>query len=357
MRLFVTAIVLFSVSSAIAQTKVEDQSVPRPQAVTQAPTQRPRIRQTSLPGAGRASGNVKKMDIPPTATVVTLRGVCQDQQPKGACKTAISREDLDRYVNAFSPDASETVRSRMALQYARTLAFSSLAEKQGFDKNPVLAKEIETQLKLIRMRILATAYLQSLQDHTTGVVASDIEKYYGEHRDLYEQAHVRRLSVPAAVPTENGRPLDRSEVKAELDALRARVIAGEDVNELQQGVYQRLHIQAVPPPVSVITLRRSTVQGEETKAFDLNPGEVSAVIDSTAATVIIKLESKDLVPLESVRQEIETALRRDRMQSEVSKLSKSISAEFNEQYFGMQSQPDLFGLTAINPTVSRSSAR
>jgi len=255
----------------------------------------------------------------------------------------------------FMQSLSETVRGRLAVQYARTLAFSALAEQQGFEKNPVLANELEVQLKLIRMRILASAFLQNLQNQTTSIAASEIQKYYDEHRDRYEQAQVLRLSVPFAVPTENGRPLDRAAVKSEMEELRSRAVAGEDFNQLQQDAYKHLHIQATPPQVNVSMLRRSNLQGDEAKAFDLNPGEISIVLDLPAAFAVVKIETKEPMPIESVRQEIEGALRGGQVQNDLSKLTKKISAQFNLEYLGMSSQPDLFGLPAISAAATRGS--
>ena len=355
MRLFVTSVMLACASCVIAQSQVADTPGQKPTVMPQAPARRPGIRRAAPPAA--APGSVKTADVPPSTPVVTLQGVCKERQAKSACKTVITREELDKFVNAFAPDASETARGGVAVQYARTLAFSTLAEQQGFDKNPVLAKELDVQLKLVRMRILASAFLQSLQEHMTSIAEPEIQKYYDEHRDQYEQAYVRRLSVPVAVPTENGRPLDHATIKSEMEGLRNRALAGEDFNQLQQDAYKHLHIQAPPPPVNPLPLRRSNLQGDEAKAFDLNPGEISTVLDLPAAFVILKLESKEPMPIGSVRQEVEAALRLGRMQNEVSKLAKTVSAQFNLEYLGMSSQPDMFGPAAIRPAASRTSVR
>jgi hypothetical protein len=206
------------------------------------------------------------------------------------------------------------------------------------------------------MRFLASVYLQSLQRQTPIIAEAEIHKYYDEHRGQYEQVQVRRLSVPFSVPTEDGRPLDRSAVKTEMEELRKRAVAGEDLNQLQQDAYQHFHIQAAPPVVGVLTVPRNTVQGDEAKALDLNPGELSAVLDLPAAVAIMKVESKDAVPIQYVRQEIEAVLRGERLKREVDKLAGKISAQFNLQYLELPSQPDLFSLTAINPSVSRARA-
>jgi PPIC-type PPIASE domain len=260
---------------------------------------------------------------------------------------------LDRFIGAVAPDTSSAARSRAAIQYARTVAFSALAEQQGLDKNPVLAKELELQLKLVRMRILASAFVQNLEQQSTTVLGSEVERYYQLHRDQYEQAQVRRVAIPIAVPTATGRPLDHAAAKAEMEALRNRAVAGEDLNLLLQQAFEHLQIQAPPPPVNVVSVRRNNLQGDEAKAFDLTPGEITPVLDLPAAFAIIKLDSKEPIPIESLRQEIEGALRRDVVQNQISKLGKRVNTEFNLQYLELPSQPDIFGPAAVNPLPPR----
>jgi hypothetical protein len=291
--------------------------------------------------------------VPPNTPVVTLQGVCKDRQAKTPCETVITREDLDRFVDASAPNLSRTSRGLQAVQYARSVAFSSLAEQQGLARDPAVAKELDAQLKLVRARILANAFLEKLQAQAPSIAEADIRKYYDSHRDRYEQVRVRRMALPIEVPNESGRPLERAAAKSEMEQLRTRAVAGEDLNQLQLDAYQHLHIQAMPPPVNVMTLQPGTLQGDEAKVLTLNPGEFSPVLDLPAAFAVIKIESKDPTPLESVRQEIETALRRDGLQSEVSKRTKGITAQFNLEYFGMPAQPDIFGVTVIIPPASR----
>ena len=355
MRLSVTAVMLACVSGVIAQTTAMGPPAQKPMAMTHAPNQRPRIRQAAPPGT--VAGSTKTATMLPDTPVVTLQGVCRQRQAKTACETVVTREDMDNLVHASAPDVSKTARGRQAVQIARTLAFSALAEQQGLAKDPVVAKELDVQLKLLRMRILANALLEQLQTKAPIIAESDIEKYYREHRDQYEQAQVRRIAVPVEAPTESGRHLDRAAAKSEMQELRSRALAGEDLNQLQQDAYEHLHIRAAPPPVNISMLRRDSLQGDEAKAFDLNPGEISAVLDLPAAFAVVKLESKDPMPIDSVRQEIQAALRRDFLQSELSKRTRNISSQFNLQYFEMPSQPDVFGVTATNPAANRAGIR
>ena len=349
MRLFFTVVVLACASWVIAQTQAVDTAIQKPMIAPRAPSQGARFRKG--PSPGMAPVNAKTANVPPTTPVVRLKGVCKDRPAKSACETVVTREDFDNYASLYAPDLAPAARGRVAVQYAGTLAFAALAEQQGLEKNVALAKEIELQLKLVRKRILANAYLQTLQKQTVG--EAEIQQYYEEHKAQYEQIQVRRLSVPFLVPTEDGRPLDRSKVKAEMDELRKRAVAGEDLDALQQDAYKHLHVQAAPPTVNVLTVQRYSVQGDEAKALELKPGEISEVLDLPASFAVLKIESKDPVPLQSVHQQIEATLRGNRVKGEVNKLGSKISAEFNLQYLEMPAQPELFALTAINPVVSR----
>jgi len=180
MRLSVIAVAVAATSSLLAQAPAEQapidqapvQQAPaqKPTALPRTPAQRQRLRQPGAPVP--TATNTKAPDVPPDTPVVTLDGLCQDRQAKGPCKTVITREDLDKFIGAFAPENGQAVRGREAVQYARTLAFSNLAEQQGLDKNPAVAKELELQIKLVRMRFLATAFLQGLQQQTTTVLWS-----------------------------------------------------------------------------------------------------------------------------------------------------------------------------------------
>ncbi len=307
--------------------------------------------------SGKAPGKGNAESAATSAPVVTLEGVCRERQPQGACKTEITREDLDAFVNDFAPGEKEGARARLAVQYARTLAFSAFAEQLGLEKDPALAKELAFEIKMVRMRLLATAFLRNLQKQSPAMAETETEKYYEIHKDEYEQILVRRLAVPFEVPTETGRPLERSAVRAEMEALRNRALAGEDFSRLQADAYKDLHIQAAPPPVNVVTVRRDSFQGEEAKALDQKPGEISPVVDTAAALVVIKVESKGVLPLESVRAQVMAALYRDRLQTEVSALAKRVKSQFDLQYLEIPAQPDIFDATALSPAVPGRSTR
>src|SRR5215470_4963239 len=182
MRSYVIGLALATACSLLAQAPAEQappSPVPPPSSVPplqqqsalpRTPPQRKRIRQAG-PGA-TTPPSAKAANVPPDTPVVTLDGICKERQAKSPCKTVVTREDLDRFMGASAPDSSPAARSRAAIQYARTVAFSALAEQQGLDKNPILAKELDLQLRLLRMRILGTAFVQNLEQQSTTILQS-----------------------------------------------------------------------------------------------------------------------------------------------------------------------------------------
>jgi hypothetical protein len=345
--------VLAGASCALAQLNPDNAANQQPRASVQKPPTRP----PAAPGPKAAPA--KTAESTPVTTVVTISGVCKERQANKPCKTVITQEDLEKFISSNTPDASESAKVRSAIQYAKSTALASLAEQQGLDKSPTLAKEIETQMKLARMRVLANAYMQRtrIQAQTMPVAEAEIRKYYAEHTSIYERGQIRRIALPLLAPSEDGRRLDPAVLKAEMQEIRKRAVAGESLETLQLEAFQHVHIQAPAPPVRSVQVRRTDLQSGEAKAFDLKPGEVTEVLDLPGAFAIIQLESKDVTPYEAARPEIEAGMRRDRVQTELSKLGVKVSAEFNLEYLGLASQPDIFAPTAFTPAPTRAAAR
>ena len=348
MQFFTTAAMLVIGSALAVQTNAADTTAPRP-ASSPLPQAKPlrAARRNAGAAALKAETARPKVDIPPTGTVVTMDGVCPSAS-KTPCKTVITREELDRYIGAI-PGANADARSRAAVQYARSTAMSSLARKQGLDKDPAVVRELEMQTKLLQTRILASAYMQNLQGHASVITGEEVQKYYDAHRDDYNQLHILRIAVPLAAPNETGRHLDPLAVKAEMDELHARAAQGEDLTELQKQAYSDLHIQATPPAVTETTVTRPGLQGDALKMFDLKEGEISPVLNLPAAFAIVKLVSRETKALDSVRRDIEAASLREHMQAELNRSTKGIKAEFNLEYLDLPSQPDLFAPDKVEP--------
>jgi len=359
MRTCLTALVLFICScSLMAQSNPDGARAQNP-AIGFSKTQLPALVGRKKPNSAR-----KKAELPANTPIVTLEGVCSQhkkaattQQKQAAttepCKTVVTRGQLDSLVDALEPNASPSMHRQFAIVYARLLAASQIAERRHLDRNPVVLRELQEQLEFTRLQVLANHLLHSVQEVGQNVPVSDIQKYYADHQADFERAEVLRLWLPASADTSNGQPLDVSVIKTKMEELHARAGAGEDFSALQQEAYADLGIKGNLPPTKLSIMQRENLLPDQAKAFDLRPGDVSEVLDSQGGFSIFKLVSKNFVPMEFARAEIQAVLLREHMHHVLQDSTKDIKAQFNLKYLEMSSAPELFPLSLIGPVPPR----
>ena len=308
----------------------------------QSPTQGVPARLRSAPAG--ANLRPSTTEIPPEAPVVTIEGVCDRSQiPKTKdCKTVITRAQMEGLIDLLTPGASQAVRRQFAINYARLLAASEVARQKHLEKDPEVREQLQAQLKVTRMQVLAHTLYEQIEKQAQSAPMSEIQKYYQEHLSSFDQGEVLRLSLPRMAPTTDGRPLDDSVVKAKAEELRQRAVTGEDFAQLQDDAYDNLGIKGIGPRTKLNMVRRTNLPPEEGRVFDLQPGEVSPVIESLGSLVVLKLVSKQSVPLETAQQEIKSRLQQARMQQELDNATKTVKAQFNLKYLDMTSAPTLF---------------
>jgi hypothetical protein len=301
-----------------------------------------------------------RQDLSPNTPVVTVDGVCSQPEKGGAagsCKTVITRAEMDSLIDTLEPSAPAMARRQFAINYVRLLAASGVAERKHLEKDPEIAKELQIQQKIVRMQVLANTLYRRLQAQASNVPSAEIEKYYAEHHANFEQGEVRRLTVPKVVAVTGGNDADAASRKAKADELRARAAAGEDFEQLQQAAYKDLDLKVAATSAKPSALRRSDLPANEEIIFDLKAGEVSSVIESQDAFLILKLESKRSIPIEEARPEIISFLQRERAQEGLRDVTESTKAHFNPAYLEMTTAPDLFPPPVLTPLGTQSNLR
>jgi PPIC-type PPIASE domain len=309
----------------------------------------PLSRRQMLMRRAQPLGKPTNTEVPPDTQVITLEGVCDHSRVPATkdCKTVITRAQMDSIIDLLAPGTPQGARPQFAINYVRLLAASGVAQREHLEKDPVVANELEAQLKLVRMQVLANTLYHQMQEQADNVPISEIQKYYTDHQANFDQGKVWRLYVPNSIAGTNGQPLDASAIKAKAEELRERAAAGEDFDQLQREVYKNLGINVAPPLTKLNMVRRTSLPQDEAKVFDLNVGELSPVLESGSALVILKLESKQSMPVESAGPEIKSILQRDRRQHELQSAANNVKAQFNLKYLDMPSAPELFPPSAL----------
>ena len=317
--------------------------------------------------------------VPSTAPVITVRGVCAPQPkpvaakgtsaspesatkastpktPAADCKTVITKAEFEKLANGVSPNVTPQLKKQLAGVLPRLIAMSNEAKKKGLDKTP----QYEETVKFAKMQILANGLQRSVQEEAGKISPEEIEKYYKEHADSYEQFNVDRLFVPRTKQievsaqdegakdekeSEEAEKAKQAEGKAKAEegeqamtklaeTLRTRAAAGEDFVKLQKEAFDAAGMKIESPTINLPSVRRSALPPAHAAVFDLKPGEVSQVINDAGGHYIYKLDSKSQVPLDQAKTEIRTKLQNDRMREMMDNLNNSFKVETNEAYFG-----------------------
>jgi hypothetical protein len=301
-------------------------------------------------------------EVPPDAAVITVIGACpaQSQQaPADDCKTVITKAQFEELAKALVPNVTPQQKKQLAGVLPRLIGMSSEARKNGLDKTAQFEQTVEYD----KMRILATALQLKIQDEAARVPPEDIEKYYKEHAESYEQFNVDRLFVPRtkqgdaeaaeeddknekpSEPAKKTKEAKEAEEKAKADkaeqamtkladSLRTRAAAGEDFVKLQKEAFSAAGMKIESPTVNLPTVRRTGLPAGHVAVFDLKPGEVSQVISDAGGHYIYKVNKKDHVELDKATNEIHSKLQSDRTREMLEKVNNSFKVETNDMYFG-----------------------
>ena len=331
------------------------------------------------PQAAQAPPADTSAAVPPEAAVITVIGVCSPQPktaatkgtaakpvtgaktpaaktPAADCKTVITKAQFEELAKALIPNVTPQARKQLAGVLPRFIGMSSEAKKEGLDKT----KQFDETVKFAKMQILTSTLQRKIQDDATKVPPAEIEKYYKEHAETFEQFNVDRLFVPRtkqAEPeakeedakdeklSEEAKKAKEAEEKTKADeaeqamaklaqSLQARAAAGEDFAKLQKEAFDAAGMKIESPTVNLPNTRRTGLPPAHAAVFELKPGEVSKVISDAGGHYIYKVNSKSEVPLDQATNEIHSKLQNDRTREMMEKVNSSFKVETNEMYFG-----------------------
>ena len=329
----------------------------------------------TAPGLVKPPQTPEPAEVPENAVVLTIKGLCP-AAPKTAaasktgaaktaaapakkpadCKTEITRAQFEKIAGGLSPNVTPQLKRQLEQALPRFMAMSEAAKAKGLDKSP---RFIET-LKIAKMQILTTELQRTVQEEADKIPPETIAEYYKSHPEAYEQFSLDRLFIPrnkqaeaedkddAKEPeklTEEQQKAKEAADKAKqeegeeelnklADSLRERAVAGEDFAKLQKEAFTAAGTKVDSPTVNLPKVRRTGLPPAHAAVFDLKAGEVSAVISDNGGHYVYKVVSKEVLPLDQVKDEIHNKLKSERTKEMMDKYTNSFQAVPNEAYFG-----------------------
>jgi hypothetical protein len=272
------------------------------------------------------------------------------------CKTTYTKAEFEKLASGLSPNVTPQFRKQLSTALPKFIAMSDQAKKKGLDKTP----RYDSTVKFVKMQILANELQRSIQEEAAKVPPEQIESYYKEHPEAFEQYNLERLFVPRSKQepteakeedskeeklTEEQQKAKEAEEKAKNDAaeqamaqlaqkLHDRAAAGEDFVKLQKEAFEAAGMKIESPTVNLTKVRRTGLPPAHAAVFELKPGEVSQVINDSGGHYLYKVDSKDTPALDQVKEEIHSTLQNQRSREMMDKVNNSFKVETNEAYFG-----------------------
>ena len=301
----------------------------------------PSREQAQQQSAVPAAADTVAMDAP----VMTIKGFCPERkggagtEKAEGCETVITRAQFEKMATAIRPNMTASVKQQLASLYPRLLVMAQAAEEMGLDKQ----SPYEQMIEFSRLQILTQGVTRRLQQESGKVSDEDVTEYYKKNQEMFEEYTLQRLFVPLRKSESQPKSGKKNGVEQaasserELDELakklQARAAAGEDFLKLQREAFDVAGVTVASPTTSMGTVRRTALPAAHKEIFELQVGQVSPVITDSAGHYIYKLEAKQQLALEKVRDEIRQTLESQRAKEALDKIQNSYSTDLNQQYF------------------------
>jgi len=249
----------------------------------------------------------------------------------------VTAGELQAIIRAMPPQVQQqiTKNSRQFLeQFGLLRRLSTMAEKQGLDKESPLKEQLEYN----RMVGLAQAELTKASNEVT-VSPEELRDFYEKNKERYEQARVKALYIPyvsdqVRKESNDSKLLSQAEAKAKAEKLLEEIHRGADFVKLVKEHSGDPSSAAKDGDFGII--RRSDKLPEPVKntIFGLQPGQVSDVVWQPNGFYIFRLVEKSITPFEQVRAQIEDEARQAKFTEWVQATQKSVQVQVqNEAFF------------------------
>ena len=295
-------------------------------------------------GDAPAPANANPREFPMDKPVLIIKGVCESPVPKASkaeCATTLTREQFETLWKTFNRqsggpvvDQPASARRSMAAAYGSMVTLSQEAHKRGLDRTP----EFQLQMKVLRMQLLSKALQDAIHKQYAEPSAAEVEKFYKDNQESYQELTVHRLQIPKHGPPSGaveGKPAGEPAAMSSADAeeYRKRAVAGDDFDKMQKEVIEKLQFKTTPPVTSGKRRHGEFPPQEEGEIFALSPGSVTRVFEEGASYVIYKIDAKRTLTLDEVRGNLTRVLAEQNARDAEAKIQNAPEKYTSPVYF------------------------
>lgn len=244
----------------------------------------------------------------------------------------ITAGEFERLTNAVPQLKAGLASPQGRRQIADSLASMKVLAQQARAKN--LQNNPQVQLQ-IENTLAGAAY----QDLTANLKTDDasLRKYYADHKGEYEEAKGRHILIRfqgSPVPVRTGqKDLTKEEALAKTNAIRKRLLAGEDFAKIAKEESDDTGSGAQGGDLG--TFRHGMMVAPfEKVAFSLPAGQLSEPVETQFGYHLIKVDERKAQTFEEVKPEIEGKMKPEMAQKALEALKAQTPITIDEAYFG-----------------------
>jgi peptidyl-prolyl cis-trans isomerase C len=229
-------------------------------------------------------------------------------------------------------------KQKFADDFSQLLILSDEARRRKLDDDPV----VKQRILLLTNQSLASSLIQKIQEGIK-ITDEEVQKYYAAHLKDYEEIKARHILIRtqgsrAPIP-EGKKDLTDEEAKAKAEEIYKQVTApGADFSAIAKAESYDKESAARGGDLGLFPHGRMVPEFEAT-AFALKPGEISRPVKTQFGYHIIKVEENKTRTQEEAKSDIESTLRRERLEQSIDGVKKSEKVELNQQFFPPASPP------------------
>lgn len=244
----------------------------------------------------------------------------------------ITAQEAAKLLSALSPDVRQRLEKNLpaALQQIVVLDYlANEAVKQQIDQQ----SPWKEQLEQLRKNALAQAYLAKAATSAT-IAPADVENYYKTHASQFEGAKVRGIYVsygPSLKAAGGGRT--EAEAKAKIEQLSKQIAGGGDFAELAKTNSDQADSAQKGGELGIVRAEDNLPETVKTAILKLKPGELSPATHVGNGYYLFKVDGRELIPLEKVRDQITNTLRNEKAQAVVQETARKFPVKVEDPNF------------------------
>lgn len=248
-------------------------------------------------------------------------------------ETKVTQADVDFLIGNLNPQVRQAVASQgrkpVGDEYAMMVLLSQKAQDQHLDAAP----QIQRKIAFEKLQILAQEEYQKIAQ-TIQISPDEINTYYTAHKsDFPEEAEIHEFVITKKpADAKAGEPgLSAEEAKTRLTEIQKAVQAGTNLDEIAKKYDVANTVLVDPKPVTV--RKGQMIPALDKAAFDLQPNQFSAPLETPRAVVMLQMLSRHQPDVKSVTPQIEDNLRQEKVRATMDDMKAKANIWMDPDYF------------------------